>query len=221
VLAVLIRPREAALRRIRTRWLLALFSAATLLASIFKYLTRGGHVHGVLPRLWGLSFYLPIPPQLRVAVLQFISYSFLVGAVAVIRSADGRGYLLARHRYPIGRRRAEVWGFPGGTVGKYEEIRQALQREIVQELGMRIAVGRLLVVDASERPHLDFFFECAARGGGFRPSSEIAAADYFLPDGVPVGTSPQHLRVLQMIEAGSRDGSIWPLFTPVADATDR
>jgi 8-oxo-dGTP pyrophosphatase MutT (NUDIX family) len=209
------------LRRIHPRWLLALFSAATLLASVFKYLTRGGHVHGVLPRLWGLSFYLPIPPPLRVAVLRFISYSFLVGAVAVIRAADGGGYLLARHRYPVGRRRGEVWGFPGGAVGKYEGIRQALQREIAQELGLRISVGRLLVVDASQRPHLDFFFECVVRGGGFGPSSEIAAADYFQPDGVPVGTSPQHLRVLQMIEGGSRDGSIWPLFTPLAEPADQ
>jgi 8-oxo-dGTP pyrophosphatase MutT (NUDIX family) len=209
------------LRTIHRRWLLALFPAATLLASIFKYLTRGGHVHGVLPRLWGLSFYAPIPPQLRLAVLRFITYSFLVGAVAVIRAPDGRGYLLARHRYPIGRRRAEVWGFPGGTVGKYEEIRRALQREIAQELGMSISVGRLLAVDLSERPHLDFFFECLVRHGGFRPSSEIAEVDYFQPDGLPTGTSTQHIGVLQMIEAGSRDGSIWPLFTPAADSTDR
>jgi 8-oxo-dGTP pyrophosphatase MutT (NUDIX family) len=205
---------------IPARWLLGLGSAATLLAAIFKYLTREGHVHGVLPRLWGLSFYLPIPPPLRVAALRFISYSFLVGAVAVIRSADGRGYLLARHRYPIGIRRAEVWGFPGGTVGKYEEIRQALQREIVQELGMSISVGRLLVVDMSQRPHLDFFFECAVRGGGFRPSSEIAEVDYFQPTGVPTGTSTQHRGLLQMIEAGARDGSNWPLFAPAAGATD-
>jgi 8-oxo-dGTP pyrophosphatase MutT (NUDIX family) len=207
------------LRAIPARWLLAPVGAATLLAAAFKYLTRGGHVHGVLPRLWGLSFYLPIPPPLRVAAVRFISYSFLVGAVAVIRSADGRGYLLARHRYPIGRRRAEVWGFPGGTVGKYEEIRQALRREIAQELGISISVGRLLVVDASQRPHLDFFFECAARGGEFRPSSEIAQVGYFEPEGVPTGTSAQHRGVLQLLEAGPRDGAGWPLFAPVADAT--
>jgi 8-oxo-dGTP diphosphatase len=206
------------LRPIPARWLLAPVGAAAILTAVFKYLTRGGHVHGALPRLWGLSFYLPIPPPLRVAAVRLISYSFLVGAVAVIRSADGRGYLLARHRYPIGRGRAEVWGLPGGAVGKYEEIRQALRREIAQELGISISVGRLLMVDASQRPHLDFFFECAARGGGFRPSSEIAEVGYFERDRVPTGTSTQHIGILQLIEAGPRDGAGWPLFAPVADA---
>src|SRR5438067_12927610 len=71
--------------------LAALFSALAGLWGLFRLLTSGGHVHGILRRLWGLSFYLPIPYSLRLTVLRFIGYSFMVGTAAGRAAPTGAG----------------------------------------------------------------------------------------------------------------------------------
>src|SRR5690606_455623 len=106
--------------------------------------------------------------------------------------------LLARHTYPVGRSRHEVWALPGGAVEKFENIPQALRREIAQELHLDVTVERLLLVDTSEAPRLDFIFSCAIRGGQFRPSSEVAAIGWFSLTEPPDGMSTRHLRLLKL-----------------------
>jgi 8-oxo-dGTP diphosphatase len=184
--------------------LAALFSALAGLWGLFRLLTSGGHVHGILPRLWGLSFYLPISYSLRLTVLRFIGYSFMVGTGAVIRSQDGK-YLLARHTYPIGESRHEVWGIPGGTVDRYENIKETIRREVSQELGLAISVGKLLLVDVSLAPRLDVFFECHVLDGEFRPSSEIAEIGYFDLEAPPDGIAGRHLRLMKAFSAGCEE----------------
>ena len=184
--------------------LAALLDALAGLSALFHLLTRGGHVHGILPRLWGLSFYLPIPYGFRLTVLRFIGYSFMVGTGAVIRSQDGK-YLLARHTYPIGESRHEVWGIPGGTVDRYENIKETIRREVSQELGLAIAVGKLLLVDVSLAPRLDFFFDCRVLDGEFRPSSEVAEIGYFDLEAPPDGIAGRHLRLMKAFSAGCEE----------------
>ena len=185
----------------RPKTLLVLSSALlpSLLAfrAIVRLLTRGGHAGSLVTQAWAWSFHLPVPYGLRVQALRMLGYSFIVGAVAVIRDADGR-LLLARHTYPVGRSRHEVWALPGGAVEKYESIPEALRREIAQELHLDIAVDRLLLVDTSEAPLLDFIFSCAIRAGQFRPSSEVAEIGWFSVAEPPTGTSIRHLRLLAL-----------------------
>lgn len=180
----------------------ALLPAVALMRGLARFLLRGGHAGPLVTRAWGWSFHLPIPYGLRLRTLRLLGYSFIVGAVAVIRSADGR-VLVARHTYPVGRSRHEVWALPGGAVEKYERIPQALRRELDQELGVEVSVERLLLVDAAEAPRLDFVFACEVRHGRFRPSSEVAEIGWFDPDRLPDGMSTRHGRLLQLV---TRDG---------------
>jgi ADP-ribose pyrophosphatase YjhB (NUDIX family) len=192
---------------------LALLSAAILpglglLRAAARLVLRGGHAGSIVTRAWAWSFRVPIPYRARLQALRLLGYSFIVGAVAVIRDADGR-LLLARHTYPVGKSRREVWALPGGAVEKYESIPQALRRELGQELGLDIAVERLLLVDASAAPRLDFVFACSVRDGRFRPSSEVAEVGWFDPGQPPAGMSTHHQRLLGLVAAGGPG----PLFT--------
>lgn len=58
---------------------------------------------------------------------------------AVIRRGDGR-FLLARRR--PGSHLAGLWEFPGGGVEVGEIAESALERELAEELGIVVAVGR-------------------------------------------------------------------------------
>lgn len=62
------------------------------------------------------------------------------GGGALIRDADGR-VLLVRPSYKPG------WEIPGGVVELDESPRQCCAREVLEELGLAVRVGRLLVVD--------------------------------------------------------------------------
>lgn len=66
----------------------------------------------------------------------------LAGAAALIRDDSGR-VLLVEPNY------REGWGLPGGTVESDdgETPRQGARRETLEEIGLDIGLGRLLVVD--------------------------------------------------------------------------
>jgi ADP-ribose pyrophosphatase YjhB (NUDIX family) len=57
---------------------------------------------------------------------------------------------------------ADYWCLPGGNVDPQEPIPQALERELVEELGVRPAVGQLLYVQQLSREsgeeRVEFFF---------------------------------------------------------------
>jgi mutator protein MutT len=69
-----------------------------------------------------------------------------VGVGAIIVDAQGRLFLARRGRQAKNER--GLWEFPGGSVEFGETLAEALRREIREEYGIEIAVGKLLdVVD--------------------------------------------------------------------------
>jgi mutator protein MutT len=69
-----------------------------------------------------------------------------VGVGAIIVSE--RGELFLARRGPLAKNERGLWEFPGGSVEFGETLASALRREIFEEYGMEIEVGRLVdVVD--------------------------------------------------------------------------
>lgn len=68
-----------------------------------------------------------------------------VAAGVVYRDASAR-VLLVKPTYKAG------WDLPGGYVEQGETPKAAAAREVVEELGVRLPVGRLLVVDWAPHP---------------------------------------------------------------------
>ncbi len=89
----------------------------------------------------------------------------MIPVTAAVIRRDGR-VLVARR--PAGHPCAGQWEFPGGKVEPGESPREALRREIREELGLEIAVGPFLgsFPHASARISIDLLaFEAEAAGG--------------------------------------------------------
>jgi 8-oxo-dGTP diphosphatase len=68
---------------------------------------------------------------------------------AVIRDAAGKILLTRR---PEGRHMGGLWEFPGGKVEDRESPAAALERELVEELGISVAVGAPLTFAVHSEP---------------------------------------------------------------------
>jgi 8-oxo-dGTP diphosphatase len=71
-------------------------------------------------------------------------------AAAVITRADGRVLLAQR---PAGKPYAGYWEFPGGKLEPGESARHALERELVEELGLRVRRAAPWLVQRFVYPH--------------------------------------------------------------------
>ena len=107
-------------------------------------------------------------------------------AGAILLDAGGRVLL--------GRRRIEpycgLWDIPGGFVQPGESLEQCVQRELREEAGVEIAVGRLVATlpdtygDNGEAT-INAFFECRLLSGDPQPDDDVSALGWFEPDELP------------------------------------
>ncbi len=99
----------------------------------------------------------------------------IVGVAGVVRDDGGR-ILLVR----TGRR---GWEQPGGQVELGEDLQTALQREIREESGCEVEVGRLAGVYSNVGTHIVMFtFLCGWRDGEPRAGHECLEARWFDPE---------------------------------------
>ena len=104
-----------------------------------------------------------------------------LGAGALIRDAGGR-VLLIHQTY----QRPSQWLPPGGWVDRGETPQDAAQREVWEELGVRVAVGRPLATRGGGYGELTILFDCRRLDNApFRLSHEIEQADFFHPGALP------------------------------------
>jgi 8-oxo-dGTP pyrophosphatase MutT (NUDIX family) len=136
-------------------------------------------IHRLLLRIWRL-----FPPRLAGFLKGLLARSWVLGAVAVMidDTVKPAEVLLVEHSY----RRHGAWGLPGGALDSIpgnpihpredespdNVLEATLQREIKEELGIKINIIRMLRIDAVpyviEEPgpyRLTFYFLCTPSEG--------------------------------------------------------
>jgi 8-oxo-dGTP pyrophosphatase MutT (NUDIX family) len=120
------------------------------------------------------------------------------GVSAVILDAEGR--VLLQQRTDNG-----CWGLPGGAVEFGESVLAALHREVMEETGLTIEIGRLVGVYSHPDHHqivtysdgnvfhfVTTCFECRPTGGTLTLGDETSGLAWFAPPAWPPDLMPVH-----------------------------
>jgi 8-oxo-dGTP diphosphatase len=155
-----------------------------------------------LSTLWSAA-----PHPVRRGVLFATNPHFLVGVVGLVYDEAGR-VLVLEHRF----RTPWRWGLPGGFIQHDEALGAALERELMEEVGLEVAAeprpvdtehnarGRYVSVALEARPRgpapsLDLTRNPEILGGGF-----------FAPDALPAEMYPYHRELVLRRAAGLHVG---------------
>ena len=116
---------------------------------------------------------------------------FGVGVTGIVRAPDGR-VLLLRHRLwaPEGQ-----WGFPSGFARRGETFQETIVREVREETGLTVRVGRLLELRSGYRYRAEVYYEAALVGGVeglVLDGREVLEAQLFTVDALPAGMPRLH-----------------------------
>ena len=117
--------------------------------------------------------------------------TFNVGVTGIVRADDGQVLLLRHRLWPEDRQ----WGFPGGFAKHGEQFPETVVREVREETGLTVTVGRLLEVRAGDRFRAEVYYEATLVGGieGLAlQASEILEARLFSLDSLPAAMPPLH-----------------------------
>ena len=151
-------------------------------------------------------YYAKDPTELRISV-----------SAVVWRAAPGGAPAGARELLLVQRSDNAHWGLPGGYVERGESVADAAAREVFEETGVRIAVGRLvgvysdpgsMVIEyaAGQRVHaVNLCFEATPVGRGAPTTpDEALASGYFALDALPEPLVPIHqVRIADAAAGGS------------------
>lgn len=100
----------------------------------------------------------------------------IVTVTGVVTAPDGRILLVKTEK--------SDWEPPGGQVELGEDLVSGLQREILEEAGVRVDVGRLVSVSSNIQPAAEkviLTFLCVPHDMDVRPQGETQDAGWFSP----------------------------------------
>jgi 8-oxo-dGTP diphosphatase len=144
-----------------------------------------------------LRIWRSLPRPLRRLYLRVRYLRYAVGVAALIRDERGR-VLLVRRTYS----REEPWAFPGGWhEGGDQSIECGLERELLEETGLRVQVGQVTAVERAGFAvvmlmHAELLDPITA----FRASAEVSELAWVEP--AEVGRiSPMNARLLRRVLA--------------------
>lgn len=117
-------------------------------------------------------------------------------AVAVVIARGGKVLLGLRAE---GAREAGKWGIPAGFVDRGEVVEDAAIREIAEETGLWVTLGRILTVISSPGESVVLLvFPAATIHGEPRPGDDLTAVDWFEPDHLPPLAFPHDARIIDL-----------------------
>ncbi len=123
------------------------------------------------------------------------------------------GVVCERGRVLLSRRKTGthlegLWEFPGGKVEAGEDPREALRRELDEELGVRVRVGEIVDVtfhryEDADKAVLLLFFEAQREDGSPEPTAiDVAEVGWFGPGELdPAAFPPADVAVLAKVRA--------------------
>jgi ADP-ribose pyrophosphatase YjhB (NUDIX family) len=106
---------------------------------------------------------------------------------AIVQRDDGRVLLTRRAIEPF----LGMWDVPGGFLEPDETPERGVAREMLEETGLEVDVGRYVtaVVDTygDGGDHtLNLFYECRIVRGHPQPADDVSELGWFLPDELPL-----------------------------------
>lgn len=108
---------------------------------------------------------------------------FIIGAFGMLFDDDGRVLLCHRRDH-------DLWNLPGGGLRPGEAPWEGVVREVLEETGLEVAVGRLAGIYVKpEAGEIVFSFVCRPVRGALTPTDEADRLEYFPPDRLPPNTS--------------------------------
>jgi 8-oxo-dGTP pyrophosphatase MutT (NUDIX family) len=127
---------------------------------------------------------------------------FRIGVFAVVER--GGRYLLALRR-DIG-----WWNLPGGGMEYGETVEEALRREVREEVGINVAIERLVgVYSKPQKREVVLTFLCHPTGDGEAGvSDEVTESRWCRPDDLPAHLLPKHRQRLEDALAGRLEAII-------------
>ena len=146
----------------------------------------------MLTRLLG-GLWRRLPGWLRRRAARLGQKRFTVTVGAFIFDADNQ-VLLLEHVF----RPDDGWGVPGGFIGKSEHPHEALQRELLEEVG--IELGDIELVFTRTLPktrQIEIYFRAAAIGKPEPCSFEIKRAEWFDVGKLPANLSRDQRRLIE------------------------
>ena len=142
---------------------------------------------------WLLRVWIQLPAPLRHVYLRLRYGRFGVGLAAVIR--DERGRIMLVHRTYS---RDEPWALPGGWLeGGDEALERGLERELLEETGLRVRVGAIRAVERTGfAVVLLMEAELLDPTASFRASAEVSEVAWVEPRAVGQ-LNPLNVRLLR------------------------
>lgn len=141
--------------------------------------------------------------------VHLIRRSHTLGVRAIVQKEDG-SVLLVKHTYVPG------WYLPGGGVEWGETLYQALEKELIEETGVKLtSKAKMLAVyqnnNASKRDHVALYI-CPKWQQDNKPSlpnHEILAAEFFPLTELPDDTTESTKRRLAELKTGGPYSDYW------------
>lgn len=142
--------------------------------------------------------WVPMPEWVRWLAVWAGNQKFLIGVAAFIKNERGE-VLLFHHPYRV----EYPWSIPGGYLKRRESAERCIEREVLEETGLRVRMSGPLEVWCSENfPRVDMVYLGTLESGEFRPSAEVSDARWFSLRDLPE-VSPRQRELIRRVLSGS------------------